>query len=56
MAIRLDLTQQTVHQYIRAIYRHYCVHSRAELLAHWIRVRPEDIDRWQSDFRESRVG
>jgi len=37
VAARLGLTRQTVHQYVKAIYRHFRVSSRAELMARWIR-------------------
>ena len=53
VAIRLGLTPQTVHQYVTAIYRHFQVHSRGELLARWIRVRPEDLDRCRDDRERS---
>jgi DNA-binding CsgD family transcriptional regulator len=38
IARRLGLTPQSLHQYVKAVYRHFDVHSRAELLARWIRV------------------
>jgi DNA-binding CsgD family transcriptional regulator len=34
---RLGLTRHTVNQYIKVIFRHFRVRSRAELLARWIR-------------------
>ena len=34
VAARLDLSPTTVHQYVTALYRHFGVHSRAQLLAH----------------------
>jgi DNA-binding CsgD family transcriptional regulator len=37
VAARLGLTPQTVNQYVKAIYRHFHVSSRAELMARWIR-------------------
>jgi DNA-binding CsgD family transcriptional regulator len=36
-AARLSLQPQTVNQYVKAIYRHFRVSSRAELLARWVR-------------------
>ena len=36
-ARRLGLSQETVHQYIKHIYQHYGVRTRAELLTHWLR-------------------
>ncbi len=40
VAARLDLSHTTVHQYVTALYRHFAVQSRAQLLAHVIkRVR-----------------
>jgi DNA-binding CsgD family transcriptional regulator len=41
IAVRLGLTPQTVNQYVKAVYRHFRVYSRGELLARWIRRRPE---------------
>jgi DNA-binding CsgD family transcriptional regulator len=32
-AARMNLSRETVHQYVKALYRHYRVQSRAELLA-----------------------
>lgn len=37
VAARLGLTQRTVNQYVKAIYRHFRVNSRGELMARWIR-------------------
>lgn len=37
VAARLGLSQGTVHAYVKAIYRHFGVAARAELLARWIR-------------------
>ncbi|QEG33642.1 helix-turn-helix domain-containing protein [Bythopirellula goksoeyrii] len=37
VASRLGISPETVHQYVKVIYRHYSVSSRAELLAHWLR-------------------
>ena len=40
VAARLGLSRATVHQYVTALYRHFAVRSRAQLLAHVItRVR-----------------
>ncbi len=36
-AARLLLSEHTVHQYVKALYRRYRVRSRTELLALWIR-------------------
>jgi DNA-binding CsgD family transcriptional regulator len=36
-AARLHLQPQTVSQYVKAVYRHFRVNSRAELLARWVR-------------------
>jgi DNA-binding CsgD family transcriptional regulator len=36
IAERLGIRQPTVHEYVTAIYRHFGVHSRAELLARWL--------------------
>jgi DNA-binding CsgD family transcriptional regulator len=37
-AVRLGLSRQTIHDYVKALYRHFDVSSRAELLALWIRL------------------
>lgn len=34
VAARLGVSRTTTHQYITALYRHFAVHSRAELMAH----------------------
>jgi DNA-binding NarL/FixJ family response regulator len=36
IARSLEISWHTVHIYVKAVYRHYQVHSRAELLSHWI--------------------
>jgi DNA-binding CsgD family transcriptional regulator len=36
-AARMGLSRETVHQYVKALYRHYQVESRAELLARVLR-------------------
>lgn len=36
-AARLNVTANTLHQYVKRIYRHFRVSSRAELMALWIR-------------------
>jgi len=42
VAARMGLSRDTVHQYVTALYRHYRVASRAELLARVLRrPRPE---------------
>ncbi len=37
LAARLSLSPATIHQYVTALYRHFGVRSRAQLLAHVIR-------------------
>ena len=37
VAARLDLSHATTHQYVSALYRHFGVQSRAQLLAHIIK-------------------
>ena len=37
IARRLKISQETVNQYVKTIYRHFGVNSRAELLALWMR-------------------
>lgn len=50
VAARLGLSTATIHQYVTALYRHFKVRSRAQLLAHvikrigcrrWSRLTPE---------------
>ena len=36
IAARLRLSEHTVHQYVKALYRRYRVRSRAELMALWV--------------------
>ena len=36
-ALRLGISRQTAHQYVKGLYRHYGVSSRAELLAFFLR-------------------
>jgi DNA-binding CsgD family transcriptional regulator len=38
VASRLGLSRPTVHQYVMALYRHFGVGSRAELLAYFLRI------------------
>jgi DNA-binding CsgD family transcriptional regulator len=37
IATRLGLSPNTVHHYVKALYRHFGVSSRSELLARWVR-------------------
>jgi len=37
VAARLKLSPNTVHVYVKALYRHFSVSSRGELLAHFVR-------------------
>lgn len=41
IASRLCLSRHTIHEYVTTIYRHFEVSSRAELMAYFIRRRPE---------------
>ncbi len=44
IAYALDLSRATVHEYVTAIYRHFDVSSRAELLAQFVgRARPPRV-------------
>ncbi len=43
VAARLMLSQLTVHQYVKALYRRFCVQSRAQLLAHVIKRAPRFV-------------
>jgi DNA-binding NarL/FixJ family response regulator len=36
-AQKLGLSQHTVHVYVKALYKHFAVSSRGELLAKWVR-------------------
>lgn len=47
-AARLGLTRHTVNQYAKVIHRHFGVHSRAELLARWVR-RGWAVGGWADD-------
>lgn len=38
-AQKMGLSRSTVHEYVMAVYRHFAVSSRAELLAHFLRHR-----------------
>lgn len=40
VALRLGLSRATVHQYVTALYRHYGVYSRGELMSRFIRRPP----------------
>jgi DNA-binding NarL/FixJ family response regulator len=37
IAREMNLSSHTVHDYIRAVYKHYGVATRARLMALWIR-------------------
>jgi DNA-binding CsgD family transcriptional regulator len=37
IATRLDLSRNTVHHHVKALYRHFHVCTRSELLARWVR-------------------
>ena len=48
----LGLSRATVHEYVTAVYRHFGVHSRSELLARWIprnTISAPDVD---TDFKD----
>ena len=36
IAVKLKLSQNTVHHHVKAIHRHFRVSSRSELLARWV--------------------
>jgi DNA-binding CsgD family transcriptional regulator len=38
IATRLSLSPHTVHGYVKLIYRHFQVKSRAQLLSQWVRA------------------
>ncbi|HTW94846.1 MAG TPA: helix-turn-helix transcriptional regulator [Tepidisphaeraceae bacterium] len=37
IAAKLGLSQHTIHDYVKRVYRHFAVSTRAELLALWVR-------------------
>jgi DNA-binding CsgD family transcriptional regulator len=39
-AARLKLSHNTVHHYVKQLYKHFDVSSRSELLARWVRDQP----------------
>jgi DNA-binding CsgD family transcriptional regulator len=41
VASRLRITPATTHQYIKALYRRLSVNTRAELMARFVRIRPD---------------
>jgi len=44
-AARLGISRGTAHDYVKAIYRHFDVQSRAELMARWVRYgRSQETD------------
>ena len=40
-AMKLGISPRTLHEYVSTLYKHFSVTSRAELLAYFIRHRPE---------------
>jgi DNA-binding CsgD family transcriptional regulator len=36
IAAEMDLSRNTVHHYVKSLYKHFRVSSRAELLAKWM--------------------
>lgn len=40
IAIRLGVSQHTIHAYVKGLYRHFNVNSRGELLARFVSVPP----------------
>ena len=43
-SVRLRLSRHTIHDYIKALYRHFGVNSRAELMALWVRPSSSNED------------
>ena len=37
IAAKLKISQHTVHDYVKRVYRHFAVSTRAELLALWVK-------------------
>ncbi len=46
-AARLGVSRSTLHQYVKGLYRHFGVSSRAELMAYFLRQSRtrDDVDR-----------
>jgi DNA-binding CsgD family transcriptional regulator len=44
IAARLSLHPTTVHDYVGALYRHFAVGSRGELMAYFLRRRPPQVE------------
>ena len=40
-AKRLGLSHHTVHEYVKDLYRHFGVRTRAELMARWIELNAQ---------------
>lgn len=40
VALRLGISNSTVHEYVTSLYRSFSVHSRGELMAYFVRKRP----------------
>ncbi len=38
IAAKFKVSRHTIHQYVKSLYKHYEVTSRAELLARWVRT------------------
>jgi DNA-binding CsgD family transcriptional regulator len=56
VARRLGLSPWTVNQYTKAIYRHFGVSTRAELLARWIRRGWGAAARWADGIEDPGLG
>jgi DNA-binding CsgD family transcriptional regulator len=49
IAARLGLSPHTVNQYAKAVFQHFGVRSRAELLARWVRRSFPARFAWEDD-------
>ena len=43
IAAKLEISPHTIHVYVKSLYKHYNVFSRAELLAKWVQLPPARI-------------
>jgi DNA-binding NarL/FixJ family response regulator len=52
IAARLRISRYTVNQYTKAVYRHFGVSSRSELLARWVRRGWGGRFAWADDLEQ----
>ena len=56
IALKLGLSQHTVHVYVKALYRGFGVNSRAELMSHFVAARGSIDELDLADQGEARQG